>query len=100
MVIVFIYFSAESSETAWAAGDVGVGLMIWFNMFLILVLHNKAVKLLKDYEAQRKAGVLYPVFDPDKLGIKNVDLWKDINKDLIGKSTEELKAMQAEAEQK
>lgn len=100
MVIVFIYFSAESSETAWAAGDVGVGLMIWFNMFLILLLHNKAVKLLRDYETQRKAGVLYPVFDPDKLGIKNVDLWKDINKNLIGKSTEELKAMEKDTSEK
>ena len=94
MVIVFIYFSTQSSDTAWAAGDVGVGLMIWFNMFLIILLHGKAVKLLRDYEAQRKLGILYPVFDPDKLGIKNADLWKEINKDLIGKTPEELKAMQ------
>lgn len=86
MVIVFVYFSAASSDTAWAAGDVGVGLMIWFNMFLIVVLHNNAVKLLKDYETQRKAGIEYPVFDPDKLGIKNADLWKDINKGLIEES--------------
>lgn len=30
---------------------------------------------LKDYEEQRKQG-LDPVFDPQKVGIKNADFWE------------------------
>lgn len=32
---------------------------------------------------QRKAGVEDPYFNPQKLGIKNCDVWMDINKDRI-----------------
>jgi AGCS family alanine or glycine:cation symporter len=35
------------------------------------------VATLRDYEKQRKAG-LDPVFDPQKLGIKNAELWDTI----------------------
>jgi AGCS family alanine or glycine:cation symporter len=49
--------------------------MLWF-------LFPKVVAILNDYEEQRKAGQV-PFFDPDKVGIKNVDLWKEINKDKI-----------------
>ncbi len=36
-----------------------------------------AIKALKDYEEQQKAGVEKYTFDPVKLGIKNADLWID-----------------------
>jgi AGCS family alanine or glycine:cation symporter len=36
---------------------------------------NAALKALKDYEAQRKAGVEKYTFDPEALGIKNADFW-------------------------
>jgi AGCS family alanine or glycine:cation symporter len=58
-------------------GDVGVGLMAWLNIIAILIVQRPALLALKDYEAQKKAG-LDPVFDADKLGIKNADLWKEI----------------------
>ena len=38
---------------------------------------SPAIKALKDYEKQRKAGVTDYTFDPDSLGIKNADFWKD-----------------------
>ena len=34
---------------------------------------------------QRKAGVEEPYFNPEKLGIKNCDVWMDINAELIKK---------------
>ena len=41
------------------------------------VLHGQpAIKALKDYEEQRKAGVTNYTFDPKKLGIKNADFWE------------------------
>ncbi|MFL6550244.1 MAG: alanine/glycine:cation symporter family protein, partial [Povalibacter sp.] len=61
-----------SAEGVWALGSVGVGIMAWLNIVAILIVQKPALLALKDYEAQRKAG-LDPVFDPDKLGIKNAE---------------------------
>jgi AGCS family alanine or glycine:cation symporter len=35
-----------------------------------------ALKTLRDYEEQMKAGVTKYTFDPIKLGIKNADFWE------------------------
>ena len=35
-----------------------------------------AIKALKDYEAQQKAGVKTYTFDPKKLGITNATFWE------------------------
>lgn len=80
MVSVF-YGAVRTASLAWALGDMGVGLMAWFNIIAILILFfmgNAALKALKDYEAQRKAGVEEYTFDPDALGIKNADFWRNL----------------------
>ena len=67
-----------SAEGVWALGSVGVGIMAWLNIIAILILQKPALLALKDYEEQKKAG-LDPVFDPDKLGIKHADLWRELS---------------------
>lgn len=67
-----------ASRTAWNLGDIGVGMMAWMNIIAILILYRPAIKALRDYESQKKAGV-EPVFIPSKLGIKNADIWDEIN---------------------
>jgi AGCS family alanine or glycine:cation symporter len=64
-----------SSEGVWALGSIGVGIMAWLNIIAILIIQKPALLALRDYEAQKKQG-LDPVFDPDKLGIANAQLWK------------------------
>jgi AGCS family alanine or glycine:cation symporter len=39
-------------------------------------MSQPAIKALRDYEAQRKAGVRKYTFEPDALGSKNADFWK------------------------
>ncbi|MCG7497281.1 alanine:cation symporter family protein [Vibrio sp. Of7-15] len=78
MVSVF-YGTVKAANLAWALGDVGVGLMAWLNIVGILIiffLSKPALKALKDYEEQQKAGVTEYTFDPVKLGIKNADFWE------------------------
>ncbi|MBT8108647.1 MAG: alanine:cation symporter family protein [Gammaproteobacteria bacterium] len=73
------YGTIREANLAWAMGDLGVGLMAWLNIAGILILFfmgRPALKALKDYEAQRKAGVTDYTFDPRKLGIKNADFWE------------------------
>jgi AGCS family alanine or glycine:cation symporter len=77
MLASVTYGAVRSAGVAWDLGDVGVGLMAWLNIIAILILQRPALACLKDYEAQKKAG-LDPVFDPDALGIRNADLWREI----------------------
>jgi alanine or glycine:cation symporter, AGCS family len=76
------YGAVRTADVAWALGDIGVGLMAWLNIIAILILQKPALVALKDYEAQKKAG-LDPVFDPDKLGIQNAELWKDLRTEYL-----------------
>ena len=70
------YGTVKSAETAWAIGDIGVGLMAWVNIIAILLLGGVAVKVWKDYHNKKKQGILNPKFNSKELGIKNADFWE------------------------
>jgi len=73
------YGTLREANLAWAIGDIGVGLMAWLNIIAIIAiffLSKPAIKALKDYEAQRRAGVEKYTFDPGKLGIRNAGFWE------------------------
>ena len=73
------YGTVRTADLAWGLGDIGVGLMAWLNIVGILILFfmgKPALKALKDYEEQRKAGVETYTFDPKKLGIRNATFWE------------------------
>ena len=74
ILISVFYGSVKTAESAWALGDIGVGVMAWLNVIAIILLRKPAFKALKDYTAQRKAGI-DPMFDAEKLDIKNADQW-------------------------
>jgi AGCS family alanine or glycine:cation symporter len=79
MMVMVGFGAIRSAAVAWDLGDMGVGLMAWLNIIAILIIQKPALVALKDYEAQKKAG-LDPIFDADKLGIKNAELWKEITR--------------------
>lgn len=79
MAAVF-YGAIRTASLAWALGDIGVGLMAWLNIVGILIIFlvaKPAIKALRDYEAQKKAGVEKYRFDPKALGIENAEFWED-----------------------
>ena len=74
------YGTIKAANIAWGLGDIGVGLMAWLNIvgiIIIFFMSKPAIKALKDYEAQQKAGVEKYTFDPKKLGIKNATFWEE-----------------------
>lgn len=83
MPLIFFYFAIQSASTSFASGEVGVGLMVWFNVIVLLCMSPTIKKIYDDYTAQRRVGIRKPVFNPQKLGIKNADLWMEINADKI-----------------
>ena len=80
IMVMVAYGGLNSAGYIWAIGDIGVGLMAWLNIVGILVIFFVAkptLTMLKDYEAQRKAGVKKYTFDPAKFGIKNAPYWEE-----------------------
>ena len=86
LIIMFMvaYGGLNSAGYIWGLGDVGVGLMAWLNIVGILVIFfvaRPAIDILRDYEAQLKAGggttAKRFVFDPKKFGIKNATYWEE-----------------------
>jgi alanine or glycine:cation symporter, AGCS family len=75
ILVTTFYGSIKTAESAWVLGDIGVGLMAWLNVVAILLLRKPALLALKDYQAQKKAG-LDPVFKPAKLGIRHAEEWQ------------------------
>ena len=53
LVMLFIGGLAAYS-VVWDLGDLGVGLMTVFNIFMLYPLSGKALATLKDYESKRK----------------------------------------------
>jgi AGCS family alanine or glycine:cation symporter len=77
MASVF-YGTVKTATLAWGLGDIGVGLMAWLNIIGILILFfmgRPALRALRDYERQRRAGVTEYRFDPEALGIRNAGFW-------------------------
>ena len=74
-----VYGSIRTADLAWAMGDLGVGLMAWLNITVILFLQKPALAALRDYEAQRRAG-LDPVYNAEVAGVTNAPLWDEIRR--------------------
>lgn len=76
LVIVFVFFGAIASlDLLWNLADLLNGGMVIVNLTAVCLLMPKVTKLLRNYEAQRKAG-LEPVFQASDLPeIENLDAW-------------------------
>lgn len=89
MPIFFFIWSNVTASTAWAISEIMFAIMSWLNLLTLIFLLPNVKKIYDDFFQQLKAGIEVPYFNPKKLGIKNVDLWMDINKDLIAEGKAE-----------
>ncbi|WP_191090696.1 alanine/glycine:cation symporter family protein [Niallia endozanthoxylica] len=91
MPFIFFFFATSTSSASWAIGSIGVGIMVWTNVIVLLIKSPEIIKVQKDYAAQRKAGIEEPVFNPQKLGIQNADVWMEINENKIARSSGDIR---------
>ncbi|SFB40859.1 alanine or glycine:cation symporter, AGCS family [Amycolatopsis marina] len=78
LVIVGMLFlgAVASLDVVWSVADVTMGVMAVINLVAIAPLGALALRLLKDYQEQRKQG-LDPVFTRDRLpDIEGVQCWE------------------------
>ena len=72
-----VFFGAQADfSLAWNIADITMGLMATVNIIAIVLLGNIAVKVLRDYEKQLKAGK-NPVFHAKDVGIEHAECWEE-----------------------
>ena len=76
LVLLSVFSGAVASvPLIWALGDTFAGIMVLINLAAIIPLGGVAVKLLKNYTIQKKAG-LDPVFHRDMMPeVRNIACW-------------------------
>lgn len=75
--LVAVFFGAQADfSLAWNIADITMGLMATVNIIAIVLLGNIAVKVLRDYEKQLKAGK-NPVFHAKDVGIEHAECWEE-----------------------
>ena len=84
MPILIFYYGIVGAAMAWNLADLALGSITFFNMLVVVLLAKPVKGMLKDYEAQKKAGK-DPYYDPATVSYKGVDveLWKEINSNYI-----------------
>lgn len=75
LVVIAFFGSVQTASLAWGMANIGLGAMAWLNLITLIFLTKPALKVLNDYERQKKAGK-DPVFDPVKVGIEGADFWE------------------------
>lgn len=78
-ISAILLFCSKSSLLAWAMADVGMGALSWINFISLILLSNVAFKVFNDFEEQYKLTG-DATFDPEKLGIKNTEVWSKSSK--------------------
>ncbi|GAA3793209.1 alanine/glycine:cation symporter family protein [Micrococcus endophyticus] len=73
-----VFGAVQTSTLVWSFADFGVGLYTWVNILALVLLSPVAIRLMKDYDRQRRAGQ-DPVLDPRAIGVRNATLWEQIH---------------------
>ncbi|MDO5619231.1 alanine/glycine:cation symporter family protein [Kocuria sp.] len=76
LVLMFVMMGAVAAlELVWALANVSMAFMVTINLIAIVLLSGVAVKVLKNYEAQRRRGE-EPIFTGSDIpGLKGLDAW-------------------------
>ncbi|WP_071027446.1 alanine/glycine:cation symporter family protein [Peptoniphilus raoultii] len=73
--IIILFGATQEATLAWDISDLLMGIMAIINLPTILILGNRAIACLKDYEKQKKTG-RNPVFHSADIGIsEKLDYW-------------------------
>ncbi|WP_267269139.1 alanine/glycine:cation symporter family protein [Pseudomonas protegens] len=74
LVLVLIFWGAvENLGTVFAFADITMTLLAFVNLIALFLLFKIALRVLKDYDDQRAAGIKTPVFDSSKFPDLDLD---------------------------
>lgn len=64
----------QNLDTVFAFADITMTFLAFVNLLALALLFNVGMRLLRDYDQQRKAGVKTPVFDSSQFKDLDIDL--------------------------
>jgi AGCS family alanine or glycine:cation symporter len=68
-----LWGSLQDLSTVFAFADVTMGLLAVVNLTAVVLLFKIGLRVMRDYDEQRRAGIEHPVFDPAKFPDLNID---------------------------
>ena len=75
VVLLLIFWGAiENLETVFAFADITMTLLAFVNLIALAMLFKIGLRLLRDYDGQRAAGIKTPVFDSRQFADLDLDL--------------------------
>lgn len=72
-----VFGSLVNAQVVWDLADVFMGMMAIVNIYAIIALHPKAIKLLEDYKKQRKKGKEAVFNASDYEEFSDIEIWKN-----------------------
>jgi AGCS family alanine or glycine:cation symporter len=72
-LLLVLWGSLQDLSTVFAFADVTMGLLAVVNLAAVLLLIKVGLRIIRDYDAQRRAGIAQPVFDPARFADLNID---------------------------
>lgn len=74
LVLVLIFWGAiENLSTVFAFADITMTLLAFVNLIALFLLFKVGMRILRDYDDQRSAGIRTPVFDSSKFPDLDLD---------------------------
>ncbi|MDG9922254.1 MULTISPECIES: alanine/glycine:cation symporter family protein [unclassified Pseudomonas] len=82
VICLVLWGSMQDLSTVFGFADVTMGLLALVNLFAVFMLFNVGLRLMRDYDAQIKAGVASPVLDAKQFADLDLDpsVWAGASK--------------------
>jgi AGCS family alanine or glycine:cation symporter len=68
-----LWGSLQDLTTVFAFADITMGLLAVVNLAAVILLIKVGLRIMRDYDEQKRAGIEHPVFDPGKFPDLNID---------------------------
>ena len=72
-LVLVLWGSVQDLSTVFAFADVTMGLLAVVNLTAVVLLFRVGLRVMRDFDEQRRAGVAQPVFDPAKFPDLKID---------------------------
>jgi AGCS family alanine or glycine:cation symporter len=72
-LVLVLWGSVQDLSTVFAFADVTMGLLAVVNLTAVVLLFKVGLRIMRDFDEQRRAGIAQPIFDPTKFPDLNID---------------------------
>ena len=73
VLALIVWGSAQDLSTVFAFADITMTCLAFVNLIALTLLFNIGLRVMRDYDVQRKAGIKQPVFDSSKFPDLDLD---------------------------